>query len=89
MYFLDFVATPQLDSTADMYVLTLFHCSYEQMLMCWNVQPENRPSFIDLKMKFEAMLLEARDYLPFTTLTATEYVNSRVWNTHIILMLHD
>lgn len=45
------------------------------MLMCWNAEPEKRPSFTDLKMKFEAMLLETRDYLLFTGLTSGEYVS--------------
>jgi hypothetical protein len=28
------------------------------MLMCWNEQAQERPSFLDLRSKFEAMLLE-------------------------------
>ncbi len=28
------------------------------MLMCWNEQAHKRPSFLDLRSKFDAMLLE-------------------------------
>lgn len=75
MSFLDFVATPQLDFTAVLYLHYSTVYRYEQMLICWNVEPEKRPSFTDLKMKFEAMLLEAREYLLFTGLTSGEYVS--------------
>ena len=39
------------------------------MLQCWDVKPEERPSFFDLKSRFEAMLLETTNYLQFTALT--------------------
>ena len=37
------------------------------MLMCWNEQAQERPSFSDLRSKFEAMLLEDKndEYIDF------------------------
>ena len=31
------------------------------MLMCWNEQAQERPSFSDLRIKFNAMLLEDKN----------------------------
>ena len=53
---------------SDNYKTYLHACSrYDIMLMCWNEQAQERPSFSDLRSKFDAMLLEEQkdEYIDF------------------------
>ena len=42
---------------------------YDIMSICWNEQPKERPTFKELRAKFDAMLLaEKKDNVPHITL---------------------
>ena len=43
--------------------------SYEVMLRCWEENPAKRPSFSELRVTFESILMEAASYIQFSTLT--------------------
>ena len=40
-----------------MFIIIILVCSYNIMLECWNEEPRKRPSFSQLRAKFDALLL--------------------------------
>ena len=55
------------------------------MKQCWSDQPSQRPTFTELKEKFEALLLETTTYLQFTSLDeglAPHTINIHTHNKH-------
>lgn len=39
------------------FIYTITSCRYDIMLKCWNEQPQKRPSFTELRSKFDVMLV--------------------------------